>query len=90
MRAEEAAKVMASQEGAAFINSINQGDAQAVLSHGALINAAISDRASDLEALREMAKWNVDVLAVVDGAGSVKGFAERDQVLSRVILALTE
>lgn len=45
---------------------------------------------TNLEALKKMAEQKIDVLIVTDENGILQGFVEREQLLSKLILALTK
>jgi signal-transduction protein with cAMP-binding, CBS, and nucleotidyltransferase domain len=73
-----------------FINIINGGRVLDLLSFPGVIRKTVSTQSTNAEALQEMTKQNLEALVAVDEAQNLKGVVEREQVLSRMILALTK
>jgi len=72
-----------------FVRVINTGDYK-LFSYPGVVRKTISTRSTNAQALAEMREQNVDALVVVDRYHRVHGIAERDQVLSQMMLALTK
>ena len=89
MPAAEAVKAISSAEADGFVAAVNEGNSRALLDHRAVTNVHVPANASDADALQEMSRHNTRALAVVDKDEKLVGFAERDQVISRMLLALT-
>jgi len=73
-----------------FINVINEGHLQDLLRYPGVVRETISTESTDAEALSEMSKQNLEALVVIDENRNLKGVVEREQVLSRMMLALTK
>jgi predicted transcriptional regulator len=73
--------------GQEFIRAINHGERDQIARYPGVITKAISSKSTNAEALREMEKSNLEALVVVDD-GRFKGVVEREQLLSRMMLAL--
>jgi predicted transcriptional regulator len=76
--------------GAEFVTVINDGDPNKLFQYPSVVRKALSTRSTHAEALREMIQRNVEALVVTDETNQLKGIAEREQILSRMMLALTE
>jgi hypothetical protein len=72
-----------------FVDLINRGDTE-LLSWPGVVSKGIPIKATNAEALREMVEHNARVLVVTDEKNRVKGIAEREQVIGRMMLALTD
>jgi hypothetical protein len=77
-------------KGQEFVDLINRGNTELLLSWPGVVSKSISTEATNAEALREMVKYNSRVLVVTDGKSRVAGIAEREQVIGRMMLALTD
>lgn len=76
--------------GGEFINVINEGRLAALYRYPGVVRKAINIQYTNVEALREMTEQNLEALVVVDEKDHLKGVIEREQVLSRMMLALTK
>jgi hypothetical protein len=76
------------QLGYEFIDVVNHGERDELLRYPGIIAKTISSASTNAEALRRMEEHNLEALIVVDD-GRPKGVVEREQILSRMILALT-
>jgi len=72
-----------------FIWLVNEGDRQRLLLFPGLVKETINTQSTNVEALREMMKQNVEALVVIDENYHLKGVVEREQILSRMMLSLT-
>jgi len=72
-----------------FVDLINGGSAE-LLSCPGVVGKAISTGATNAEALREMVEHNSRFMVVTDEKNQVAGIAEREQVIGRMMLALTD
>ena len=75
--------------GEEFVRVINDGDPK-LYQYPSVVRKAISTRSTHAEALREMIDRNVEAMVVTDETNHLQGIAEREQILSRMMLALTE
>jgi hypothetical protein len=76
--------------GADFVRVINDGDPNKLFQYPSVVRKTLSTRSTHAEALREMLEKNVEALVVTDETNQLKGIAEREQLLSRMMLALAE
>jgi hypothetical protein len=72
-----------------FVRVINEGSKDLFYFPG-VVRKTISIRSTNAEALREMVAHNLDAIAVTDETNRLRGIAEREQVLGRMVLALTQ
>jgi hypothetical protein len=72
-----------------FLEAVNEGRFQELGRYPGFIQRPISSEWTNAEALQEMMREDLDALVVVDGDGRLKGVAEREKVLGRMMLALT-
>jgi len=70
-----------------FVRVINQGNRD-LLSYPGIVEITITTSSTNAETLRKMAEKNIDALIVTDENNRLKGVAEREQVLSKMMLAL--
>lgn len=73
----------------AFVRLLNEGR-QELLTYPGVVRKTISIRSSNADALREMNAKNLDALVVTDEDNRLTGIAEREQVLSKMMLDLTQ
>jgi CBS domain-containing protein len=76
--------------GEEFVKVINDGDANKLFQYASVVRKPISTRSTQAEALREMLDRNIEAMPVTDETNQLQGIAEREQILSRMMLALTE
>jgi CBS domain-containing protein len=72
-----------------FLRVINDGDSK-LFQYPSVVRKPISTRSTHAEALREMIDRNIEAMVVTDETNHLQGIAEREQILSRMLLALTE
>lgn len=78
------------QLGFEFIDVVNQGDKDALFRYPGIIGETIHTQSTNVDALREMTRQNLEALVVIDENGKLKGIVEREQILSRMMLALAQ
>lgn len=76
--------------GKEFIDIVNNGNSQALCSFPGVVSKTISTQSTNAEALQEMLQQNLEALVVIDEDKHLKGVAEREQILSKMMLALTK
>jgi hypothetical protein len=88
--ARSAADLLASDDGQTFITAINDGslNRETGMQYSELMFDALPDSATNIEALQEMGRRNLDALVVVYGDNRIKGILSREQVVSSMMLAL--
>jgi len=67
---------------------LNSGSARNLSLYPGIISDAITVAHTNAHALREMDRLNLEALVVVNAERRVAGIVERDQVLSKMLLAL--
>jgi hypothetical protein len=73
----------------AFVEAINEGDPDKLYTCPGVVSKAISTKSTNAEALREMIEQNSRFLVITDEKNRLKGIAEREQVIGKMVLALT-
>jgi hypothetical protein len=73
---------------AEFVRVLNSGSARNLSLYPGIISDAITVAHTNAHALREMDRLNLEALVVVNAERRVAGIVERDQVLSKMLLAL--
>jgi hypothetical protein len=73
-----------------FIDVINSGDKTALFRYPGVIGETIRTQSTNVEALQEMTKQNLEALVVIDENKKLKGVVEREQILSRMMLSLAQ
>jgi hypothetical protein len=68
---------------------IKDADKEKLLNYPGVIRDTIPPNSTNAQALRKMVASNVDIIAVVDENDRLKGVIEREQVLSKMVLAFT-
>lgn len=76
------------ERGNEFIQAINDGRVQDLRRYPGVVTSTISTCATNIEALREMAAQNLEALVVIDADRRLRGVVERQQVLSKLMLAM--
>lgn len=80
----------ARDKGEEFVEIINKGQSRDLFAVPGVVRKLISANCTNAEALREMTVNNTDALVVTDENQRMQGITERGQVLSRMVLALSE
>jgi hypothetical protein len=73
----------------AFVEAINEGDPDKLYTCPGVVSKAISTKSTNAEALREMIERNSRFLVITDENNRLKGIVEREQVIGKMVLALT-
>jgi len=71
-----------------FVSIINQGNTGELQRYPGVVTRAVSTQSTNVEALREMTAQNLDALVIIDQDRRVKGVVEREQLLSKLLLAM--
>jgi hypothetical protein len=71
-----------------FVRTLNSGRTKSLRTYPGIVTEAITTSHTNAHALREMDRLNLEALVVVNDAKRVAGIVERDQVLSKMLLAL--
>jgi|SRR5919107_3884537 CBS domain-containing protein len=74
--------------GEELVRVINEGDLRTLLSYPGMVQTTITTSSTNAEALRQMADKNIDALIVTNKNNRLVGVAERDLVLTKLMLAL--
>jgi hypothetical protein len=71
-----------------FLAIVKAGDQREIFRYPGILENVISAGATNAEALAAMVKHGLDALAVVDENRHVKGIAEREQLMSTLVLSM--
>ena len=71
-----------------FVRIINEGSIQELQRYPGVVTRTISTKATNIDALREMTAQNLEALVVIDEDRNLKGVVEREQILSKLLLAM--
>ena len=71
-----------------FVRMLNEDRIGELRQYPGIITHAISTSSNNVEALREMTRQNIEAVVVVDGDRRVRGVVEREQILSKLLLAM--
>ena len=71
-----------------FVRIINEGSIQELQRYPGVVTRTISTKATSIDALREMTAQNLEALVVIDENRNLKGVVEREQILSKLLLAM--
>ena len=71
-----------------LVQSINSGQKQSVIGNPSVTDKVIPTSSTNIDALGEMQKQNLEALVVVNNQGKLAGVVERDQVLTSIVLSL--
>ena len=72
-----------------LFRAIKENNRQKLFEYPGILRDTISPNAPNSEALRKIVTSNLDFIVVVDENNRLKGVIEREQVLSKMVLALT-
>ena len=71
-----------------FLGIINNGRLQDLYRYPGVVKETISTKSTNIEALQQMTKENLEALVVIDEDRKLKGVIEREQVISKLMLTL--
>lgn len=71
-----------------FVQFLNNGEVNALQQYPGIIQKTITTEMTNLEALEEMTRLNIEALIVIDEEGKLAGVVEREQILSKLMLSL--
>jgi CBS domain-containing protein len=71
-----------------FISVINDGRLKDLYRYPGVVKETISTKSTNIEALNQMTKENLEALVVIDEDRKLKGVIEREQVISKIMLTL--
>jgi CBS domain-containing protein len=74
--------------GGNFVEIVNGGSEAGLKQYPGVVTRAISTTTTNLEALKEMTARNSEALVVIDAGKKLAGVVEREQILSKLMLAL--
>lgn len=72
-----------------FVDALNEGRKRELLGYG-LVQSALRTTDTNITALKEMTDLKMDALIVTDRERKLKGIVEREQVLSKLMLAISK
>jgi signal-transduction protein with cAMP-binding, CBS, and nucleotidyltransferase domain len=73
-----------------LIQLINDGDNREIRNFPGFITKTISDKSKNIEALKIMEELNMDDLIMVNESNELKGIVNRNKILSKLMIALSE
>jgi hypothetical protein len=73
-----------------FVNAIKSGNRDELYRYSGVVREDLSTKSTVTEALHEMVEHNTRFLVVTDENKRLKGIAEREQVIGRLLLALAQ
>ncbi len=71
-----------------FVQFLNDGEVNALQQYPGIIQKTITTEMTNLEALEEMTRLNIEALIVIDEEEKLAGVVEREQILSKLMLSL--
>lgn len=83
-------RILQGDQGERFIGFINRGDIIELLAFPGVMTETISTHATYKDALQAMADHNLETILVVDEEKKVTGVIDREQVLSKLMLAMAK
>jgi hypothetical protein len=83
-------RILEGAEGERFVEIINQGKVSELWDFPGVQKRAISRKADSIQAVKEMTDRNLDAMVLLDEQEHVIGVVEREQVLSKLILAMAQ
>jgi CBS domain-containing protein len=81
-------QILRMELGHELVEIINTGAIDRLRLYPGIVTQTISTTASNIEALKEMTIRNVEALVVIDDQRKVRGIVERDQIISKLMLAM--
>jgi hypothetical protein len=82
--------ILNATSGHAFIENVKNNDENALLNYPGAIKRTVTKEASNIEALKEMTLQNADTLIVTNSDKKVAGVVERQQLISKLLLAMAK
>jgi hypothetical protein len=76
--------------GVAFLDAVRQGDVEQMFSFPGTLRKVVPSSATNAEALSAMTANNLEAIAVVSADRKLRGVVEREQLVSKLVLSLTE
>jgi hypothetical protein len=74
----------------AFLGAVGRGDAREVFRFPGMLRKVVPTNATNAEALSAMTTNNLGAIAVVDEDRRLRGVVEREQIISKLVLSLTD
>jgi CBS domain-containing protein len=71
-----------------FLDALERGDKRAVFRYPGMLQKVVPSHATNAEALAAMTANNLDAIAIVSEDRRLSGVAEREQIVSKLVLAL--
>jgi CBS domain-containing protein len=73
-----------------FLTAIQQNDTRAVFRYPRMLRKVVSADATNAEALAAMNEYNLDAIAIVSENRRLRGVAQREQLVSKLVVALAD
>ena len=76
--------------GKEFVGHINNGEIWELLRYPGVIKETLTPETTNIEALSEMQRRNLGALLIVDKEKNLKGVVERERIVSKLLMSLTQ
>ncbi len=73
-----------------FVTLVNSGNIIQLADYPGMIMDTITTQTSNIDALKEMTGQNIEAMIVISEKKALAGVVEREQILSKILLALTQ
>ena len=73
-----------------FLQAVALGDAREVLRYPGILRNIVPTSATNADALSAMTASNLGAIAVLDEGRRLRGVVEREQLVSKLVLSLTD
>jgi CBS domain-containing protein len=83
-------RVLNGDQGGRFIELLNESRASELLAFPGVITQVLTTTDTNADALRKMTTQNLDAMIVVDEKRQLKGVIEREQILSKMMVAMVQ
>jgi hypothetical protein len=83
-------RILTGEEGERFVQIINGGNLLELLDFPGVLTLSINSRATYMDALKSMSDHNLETILVTGQDGKVIGVVDREQVLSKLLLAMAK
>lgn len=83
-------RILKGDQGDRLIQIINEGNVLDLVDFPGVMTEAVSTSDSNIDALSKMMALNLDAIPVIDDSRKLKGVIEREQVLSKLMLAMAK
>lgn len=82
--------ILRSPDGDEFVQNIKEQRAERLQHYPGAVKRALTKKSTNLDALNEMTSLNLDALIVLNEEGKLSGVIERQQLISKLLLAMAK